>query len=509
MNTFFYYAYIAAAMNYRPYCYILLFLLVPALSVTAQKTFDFNAACRQAYKEIIQLRLENGQRLLNAEKEQHPDNLIPYFLENYIDLFTLFFNEDPAEYKKRINNLDERLKLMNTGPENSPFYLYTKSVLHFQWAAIRIKFGDRWDAGWDFRRSFLQAKDNGKEWPSFSPNGLYYGAMQMVTATIPDGYKWLSNLLGMKGNMKTGIQRVKQFLQGTDEWAQLFHEEAIFYYCYLQFYINNDKKGVADFITQQQLDVVNNNLFTYLAANLSINNQQSEKAKQILEARNRSAGYLITPIWDLEMGYAKLHHLEPDAAICFENFLRDFKGKFYVKDVLLKLSWHYYLQGDPAKADWYRKEIAKRGNTDTDADKLAQKEGKSTRWPNRLLLQARLLNDGGYHREALRLLHGKTVADFALVEDRLEFAYRVGRLYDDLGVDDDAIVFYKDAIALGENRKEYFAARAALHIGFIYEERKDKQAAISWFEKCISMKDHDFKNSLDQRAKSGIGRCKE
>jgi tetratricopeptide (TPR) repeat protein len=214
-------------------------------------------------------------------------------------------------------------------------------------------------------------------------------------------------------------------------------------------------------------------------------------------------------VWDLEMGYAKLHHLEPDANIYFENFIRDFKGKFYVKDVLLKLSWCYYLQNDQAKADWYRKEILNKGNTDTDADKLAQKEGKATRWPNRLLLQARLLNDGGYYREALRLLHGKTPADFALTEDKLEFAYRVGRLYDDLGADNDAITFYKEAITIGETRKEYFAARAALHIGFIYEERKDKQAAISWFERCISMKDHDFKNSLDQRAKAGIGRCKE
>lgn len=487
---------------------LFLLVIVPSSS-TAQKTFDFNTTCRQAYKEIIQLKLESGQRLLNAEKAQHPNNLIPYFLENYIDFFTLFFNEDQSEYKKRTDNLDDRLDLMNEGPEDSPLYLYTKSIIHFQWAAINVKFGERWDAGWGFRRSFLQAKDNLKTWPSFSPNLLYYGAMQMVTATIPDGYKWLSNLLGMKGDMKAGMDRVKQFLNGKDEWAQLFHEEAIFYYCYLQFYLNNDKKGVAEFISQQQLDVVNNHLFTYLAANLSLNNQQAEKAKQVLEARSKAAGYMATPVWDLEMGYAKLHHLEPDANVYFENFIRHFKGKFYVKDVLLKLSWHYYLQNDQAKADWYRKEILKKGNADTDADKLAQKEAKSTRWPNRLLLQARLLNDGGYYREALRLLHGKTTADFAQVEDKLEFTYRAGRLYDDLGADDDAILFYKGAIAIGETRKEYFAARAALHIGFIHEARNDKKTAISWFEKCISMKDHDFKNSLDQRAKSGIARCKE
>ena len=35
--------------------------------------------------------------MLNIEKTQHPDNLVPYFLENYIDFFTLFLNEDRTD----------------------------------------------------------------------------------------------------------------------------------------------------------------------------------------------------------------------------------------------------------------------------------------------------------------------------------------------------------------------------------------------------------------------------
>ena len=66
----------------------------------AEKVFDFNADCQQAYKEIIQWKFVKGQQLLDIEKAKHPDNLIPYYLENYIDFFTLFFNEDPAFYKK-------------------------------------------------------------------------------------------------------------------------------------------------------------------------------------------------------------------------------------------------------------------------------------------------------------------------------------------------------------------------------------------------------------------------
>lgn len=481
-------------------------LLAPQLSFS-QKVFDFNASCREAYKEIIQLKLDQGQRLLDIEKAQHPDNLIPYFLENYIDFFTLFFNEDPAEYKKRIGNREKRLDLINKGPKSSPFFLHTKAVIHFQWASVRIKFGHNWDAGWEFRRSFLQVKENLSAFPSFSPNKLYNGAMQVAAGTIPEGYKWLSSLLGIKGSIKNGMGQLENFLHTSDEWAQLFREEAIFYYCYLKFYIGNDKEGVFNFIRQQQLDVVNNHLFAYLAANLSINNQMAEGAKQIIGARNTEAGYLSTPVWDMELGYAKLFHLEPDAHIYLERFVDNFKGKFYVKDVLQKLSWHYYLHGDQERALAFRKKIATRGSTDTEADKQAQKDAGSTSWPNPLLLRTRLLNDGGYHREALRLLHGKNLESFSLMEEKLEFAYRAARLYDDLQADEEAIKFYKLAINIGEKRKEHFAARAALQLGFIYERKGDKPTALSWFKRCISMKDHDFKNSLDQRAKAGIARC--
>ncbi len=139
-----------------------------------------------------------------------------------------------------------------------------------------------------------------------------------------------------------------------------------------------------------------------------------------------------------------------------------------------KLSWAYYLQGNMAAAESMRQRLLKMGSTDTDADKKANKEARTGLWPNAVLLKARLLNDGGYHKEALALLHGKSNKDFTKAEDALEFTYRAARIYDDLGNDDEAIKAYEAAIRLGTNRREYYAARAALQIGFIYEKRNQK-----------------------------------
>lgn len=486
---------------------ILVIFLLPCL-VNGQKHFDFNSNCQQAYQEIIQLKLRSGQKILDGEKQRDPNNLIPVFLENYIDFFTLFFNEDPAEYEARKGQLERRLELMSEGPESSPFNLFTRSVIHFQWAAIKVKFGYNWDAGWDFRRSFIQSKEDLQQFPSFQPAAMLSGTMQVVAGTIPEGYKWLSNLLGIKGNIKGGMQHLEHFLASSDPWAVLYRDEAIFYYLYLKFYIENKQDEVFAFIRQNRLDVKNNHLYAYLAANLAINNQQSAYAARILREKYNSADYISLPVWDLEMGYVSLTHLDPEAPVYLERFLDSFRGRFYVKDALQKLSWCYYLKGDEAKAQRFREQILRRGDTESDADKQALKEAESGKWPNKALLKTRLLCDGGYYGEALQSLQGMTAASFQLPEEKCEYAYRLGRIYDGLGRKDEAITAYQSALKTGEFLREYYAARAALQIGYIYEQRGNPATAISYFQKCQALKDHDYKNSLDQKAKAGIERCK-
>ena len=106
------------------------------------------------------------------------------------------------------------------------------------------------------------------------------------------------------------------------------------------------------------------------------------------------------------------------------------------------------------------------------------------------------------------MLQTKTINDFAKPEEVLEYSYRLARIYDDMDRDDDALRFYRVAIRLGKDKEEYFAARAALQMGYIYEKKGMKSLAIAAFQECLNMEDHEYKDSLDQRAKSGIARCK-
>ena len=476
--------------------------------VKAEKVYEFNSTCQQAYLEISKLKFTNAKILLEKVKLQNPDNLIPTLLENYIDFFPLFLNEDASEYAKFKLRIEDRIKLLESGEQSSPFYKFSLSVVYMQKALIEIKFVENWRAGWDLKKSYQLIKENKKTFPTFTPNDLLVGTLQAITATIPKGYSFLASIFGMSGSMTEGIKMIEGFVNSSDPYAKLMNTEGTLVYCYLLFYLQNKHAEVFTLIKNKKLDVVNNLSLAYMASNLAINDKQNDYAKSIILNRNKSLDYLQIHVWDYELGHIKLYHLETqEAANYLETYLANFKGNFYVKDTYLKLSWCYYMQGNMAAAEAARNNVIKKGALNTDADKQAFQEAKTGVWPNITLLKARLQNDGGYNREALQLLTSKGFTSFTKEEERVQYNYRLARINDDMHNDGEAIKYYLLTIETGLNRKEYFAARSALQLGEIYERQNKKTLALSYYQKCLEMKDHEYKNSLDQKAKSAIARC--
>jgi tetratricopeptide (TPR) repeat protein len=126
--------------------------------------------------------------------------------------------------------------------------------------------------------------------------------------------------------------------------------------------------------------------------------------------------------------------------------------------------------------------------------------------PNSVLLKSRLLCDGGYFTQSLEPLKGLKASSFANVGDQLEFNYRYARIFTLMGQPERAIPFYETTIRMGSSRQEHFAARSSLELGQIYEQQGLKDKAITCYRSCIAMKNHDYKSSLDQKAKAGIDR---
>jgi tetratricopeptide (TPR) repeat protein len=171
-----------------------------------------------------------------------------------------------------------------------------------------------------------------------------------------------------------------------------------------------------------------------------------------------------------------------------------------------KLAWINLLLGNKKKyIDWihYCKTT---GANLTDEDKEATEEFRTGDAPNPVLLRSRLLFDGGYYKEALNEIAGKSIHYFPRFKDQLEVTYRLARIFQRLSLNDKAIPLFEETIKNGASSKYYFAANSALLLGNTFEEKNESDKAENYYRICLSMRNHGYQNSIDQKAKAGLAR---
>ncbi len=217
-------------VSYILYTVIQILFLSGSISVFGQYTYSFDARCRQANDALIDLRLDEAERLIVVEKQLHPDNNIPYLLESYMLFFKVFISEDETlfeKYDKRHEKIYDRL---DQGDENSPYYLYCKAVVNSHWALARLKFSEFLKAAFEFRKAHKQLEENERRFPRFLLDNLYSGIFHIAVGSVPTEYMWLVHLLGFEGTIKQGTQEIQDLTEAmkVDSSLRIFQREVIF-----------------------------------------------------------------------------------------------------------------------------------------------------------------------------------------------------------------------------------------------------------------------------------------
>ncbi len=427
------------------------------------------------------------------------------YIADYEDCVLLLFNGDRNDFIQRKAHQEERLALLQKGDEHSPLHRFCQAGIYLHWAFVNIRFGEDWKAAMAFRKSFLLLKENKERFPQFEYNNVFFSMEEAVLGAIPDNYKWVASIFGMKGNIRHGIGELEKFVNNHSP-DDLLYNESVLYYCYLKFYLQSKQQEVWTFMHTQKYNTDNNLMNAFVKANIAVNYRRADEAIQVLNDMRNEVEYNMFPIFDYEMACALQMKLDDDCLSYFQKFIKRFNGKLFVKDALQRMALQYYMRNDMKQAIYWRTKIMQTGNTQVDADKQAQRFAENSDWPNKTLLQVRLLIDGGYYTRALNSIAGKNENDFSEIIDKVEYNFRAGRIYDELGQYNNAVQYYKRTITIGKGRKEYFAARAALQLGLMFEKRGLKTDAISAYKLCLTMKGHDFQNSIDQQAKAGQNR---
>jgi len=487
------------------------FCFIPFL-LAAQ--LDFNRNCIIGYQNILALQFQEASKVLALEQVEHPSNLTPVYLSNYIDFLETFIKEEQPSFEKFRKDVDRRFQILEKADRHSPYYHYFLGSLHIQSAILKTKFGEYRSAAIEYSQAYRELRENKKLFPDFLPQDAGIGLVHVLAGIVPDNYSWLVKLFGMEGDIQLGLSEISRVAEysGNDEVNKIFRLEALFYLSFIDISLGKDTERAMRILRNFERQNVSfpepsNPLLVFAKVAILSKAHRNQEVLSTLELYQTSTPNFRFCYLDYLTGLAKLNQLDPSADRYFIKFLKDFRGRNYIKSAFQKLAWCFLLKGDKSKYQEYIGKVLNRGNLFVDGDKQAYREAQSKQVPNIILLKARLLFDGGYNDKALHELLDNTIKEIVTSSrDLLEYHYRLGRIYQESGDIVKALSYYEKTVQEGSNLPYYFAANAAFQSGLIYEQKKDFNHAEKYFRICLSMDYPEYKTSLDQKAKAGLQR---
>lgn len=473
-------------------------------SIVAQaQDFVWTPNLQQAFSELTRGRLQPARQLLAAEPDR--PNGIRIFLDDYADMVALLASDDDRLFAQLASREATRLNQLDALDDDSPYQRMLLAEVRLHWAFVKLKFGKEVAASWQVIKAYKLLAENQRRFPSFLPTYKSLGILRVMIGSVPDSYAWVARLLGLRGNIQQGmadLQRAQQDLTFRTE-ARLAE---LLIRAYVLRFTAADEVALRRFVEESP----DNLLVRFFAATTAMKNAQSEQALAWLTTRPVGMAYVAVPVIDNLLGdiYLQKGHY-PAALTHYQHFLTTYRGQNFVKDTHYKRFLCHWLAGDEAPARAELPRVLAAGRTTVEADKAAQKMAETylKTYPNarqRVLMQARLASDGGFLEQALALLKPYTEASFQTVAERAEYQYRLGRIVQKQNNLPAAIAAFERAMALSQPDQLSFGATAALQLGYVYQQLRNVPKARQAFELALSYKRHEYKNSVDNKARAAL-----
>lgn len=487
---------------------ILLFTLFLLFAKPAFCYYEFDSKLKDSYSCILQFKLTEASTLLREEKAEKPGNDLTLLYENYIDFLKAFISEEKTDFVLLKKRTSERLSCVEKkGERNSPYYNYVQAEMMMQESLVKIKFHEFFSAVSLFVNANKLIQKNSVAYPTFILNEKLSGLINVVVGSIPPQYQWLNNLAGIRGSVKVGVDQLNAVYEGLNQnGLGVYKPELLFYRSVIQSAYNGPENNLCQLDSLFEKERFGGPLIAFSYSNILANLGENDKVIAVINSGIISGRYSF-PFLIYKRGVAYLRKGMFDFAQSdFEFFLRNFHGQNYIKAGYQKLAWISILKNDTAAYFKYLDVCSENGSVFSDEDKEAQSEAMGKQVPNTRFLSARLFFDGGYYSESLKSLLSFPVAELGDGNEKLEYAYRMGRIMEKTGRIDKAELCYQSVYEAGKNASSYFASNSCLLLGRVFEKRGEVQRAIQYYKLVLLMKDHQYKNSIDQKAKAALQR---
>lgn len=478
-------------------------LLIPSAARSSQ--IEFSAALQKAWAEMFVLQFDSMYSITG----QLRNNAAAAYVESYGDFLKAFISEEEQDFNRIKDRIDERLAVVDQASSSSPWKKMIRAEMLLQLAVVKFKWQEYFTAAWYFRKSFHLLEENRQAFPGFIPNQRALGFFHAAIGTVPENYKWISNLIGLRGTVTQGeaeLTKATGQIRTSREWGFLF-DETVFLKALVQGLFRKDYEAAVETLSDQQLGMKGKGaMHTFVLANSYAAGGNQEKALEVLQEFKPEKGSYPLLYLHFMRGNFQLNRLDLTAQKHFQKYTREYKGRSFIRSAYHKLAWIRLLQGDEQGYREKMKSVIKTGSDFTDEDKQALREAQSGEVPDQLLLRSRLLFDGGLYSRALEEIQKYPVDYWKRLRDQAEVTYRLARIYDEQDQNEKAIENYLKTYQSWKTKEWYYASNSALHLAMIYEKQGHPAKAREWYKKTLALRNHEYQDSIDQKAESGLER---
>lgn len=460
--------------------------------------WEFDANSLAAYELVLNLQVKDAHTLI-----PEPVTAQEHYVIALAEALELLITEDGEKYTAYEERFTQRLDRKTK--TNIPDDLLLQAEIRMQWAFVYLKFGHEFDAALNLRQAYLTIQEIKKKFPHFQAVKKISGLLEVILGSVPQKYNWVLNLLSLQGSIENGLSELESVAKSENPLA---FEAKVIYALINGFLLQQPDQGLLQI--KSLLDKhPQNTLALFMGSALAMKNSQSEVALGMLDSLAHQTQGLPLYYADNLRGEIYLHKGEYLNSISsYRWFINNYRGRNGIKDAWYKIGLCYWLNGNTNDAQATFQQARSLGKEASEADKYAARSLAETELPHIQLTKARYAMDGGYYGRATEILAALKPSDLLTKRDEVEYHYRKARLEHNLDNIDSAKIYYEKTILLSGNEPWYYAPNACLQLGYIFLQHDDKTQAKNYFNRALSYNKHEYKNSIDSKAKSALAHIK-
>ncbi len=472
---------------------LMLVLLIDATGYGKIAEKPFSQSCCEALDAILHYDLGKAETLIESIETKEPGHIALPYLKQYKSFIIYLANDSQANYEAFIKIHEKSTDQLRSKPEDWHYILSSNMLL--QKSMVEFSRGNQFQGA----LALYRAHSAFREIESNNDNNLWHlklrGIFNVLWDRIPDNWRFVSNLAGMKGDYHMGIRQLVGYHDGMN--LKGLDQESKIILIYVHKLFQHDNEDLVQLMEESATEDYSP-ITQFLYSDVLIKMNHGQKALEMHQSVTQQSKEHF-PL--LQYQYAKLLAAASLNALAkneMHQFINHYRGESFKPDSYLQMSRICFLEGETDEAaEWSLKCIALKTPLST-IDRQAVAECRLYNQWQPTLLRARLYFDFGDYEKAKEWASKPITFAAAKIEQQ----YRKGRIAHKMGNLQEAIDLYETTIALSAKETRYYGPYAALYCAEIKIAAKEYKAADQYLTTARKLNNGEYQQDIEYKIKT-------